>query len=88
MPIEDIKLAPAPRDWRPTPDQASRINSDPRLRRMTRDDQYRFFNQQPSGAQPQSARQRAEQAAGNAMSWHPAVIFRHIADRLRQATGN
>jgi len=45
MPMEDIVAPKAPKDWRPTSDQQQRIQSDFRLQRMSRDDQYFYFNQ-------------------------------------------
>lgn len=45
MPIEDIEVRKAPRDWRMTSDQLQRVESDPRLQRLTRDELYYFFNQ-------------------------------------------
>lgn len=64
MPIEDIKIQKAPQGWQPNSDQQRRIQSDPRLQRMSRDDLYFFFNQQEQGArrtraQPPARRQPA-----------------------------
>lgn len=86
MPIEDIKTAKAPAGWRPTRDQQERINSDPRLQRMTRDDQYFFFNQQAQGARrtaPRGGQQTPPPASGG--SNYFGGVFDYIAGILRGA---
>lgn len=50
MPIEDIGVVRAPRDWRPSTDQIQRIAEDSRLQRLSRDEQYMFFNKTPAPA--------------------------------------
>lgn len=90
MPIEDIKVPVAPRGWAPNADQAARIRADPRLQRMDRNGQFAYFNQpqnQPARG-PASAGDRARQAGRNAMSWHPAVMFQHVSDKIKQALGH
>jgi len=39
-----MPMPKAPADWRPSPDQQRRIQEDSRLRGMSRDDLYFFFN--------------------------------------------
>lgn len=83
MPIEDIKTAKAPAGWRPTLDQQRRINSDPRLQRMSRDDQYFFFQQRPRDAERRGT--PAPTPAPQNNSGFFGGIFDYIAETLRGA---
>ena len=61
MPIEDIKTPKAPANWRPSADQQRRIESDPRLQRMSRDDLYSVFNKAPARSYSDDFKERAQQ---------------------------
>lgn len=49
MPMEDVVIPKAPKDWRPTSDQMQQIQNDSRLQKLSRDDLYFYFNQKGRG---------------------------------------
>lgn len=89
MPIEDIQIVRAPRGWTPTADEQARIQADPRLQRLKRDDLYHAMRNRPAQAQGtgQGAMTNAESAMGNAMSWHPRELLNYVTSKIRGATG-
>lgn len=58
MPIESIQTPKAPKDWKLSSDQRAQIAADTRLQRLSRDEQYAYFNRTPARPQPQ--RQQAQ----------------------------
>lgn len=46
----DIILSPAPKGWKPSPDEAGDIANDPQLQRMTRDEQYHYLKNRRGGS--------------------------------------
>ena len=74
MAIEPIRTAKAPKNWRPSSDQLRQIETDSRLKRMSRDDQYFYFNKPKS--QPQRGPAPATPAAptSGVFGWIDTVI--------------
>lgn len=92
MPIESIQMPRAPQGWTPNADQAARVQNDPRLRRLNRDDLYHALNNAPRGGQgamtdAEAAAMQARQGATNAMSWHPRELLNYVTNAIRGATG-
>jgi hypothetical protein len=80
---EPIKITPAPKDWKLNPDQASRLAGDPALRRMTRDEQYHYFNNRQKGtgkAGPNTAKMKHDASA-----IHPARLLNYVGNAYKDA---
>jgi hypothetical protein len=45
-----VIIAPAPKGWKPNPDEAADIANDKQLQRMSRDEQYHFFKNRRGGS--------------------------------------
>jgi hypothetical protein len=80
----DVIIAPAPKGWKPSPDEAGDIANDPQLQRMSRDEQYHYFKNRRGGSQgsrtdTSSARPRPQQKNTN------PSFFGRISDVLNKA---
>ena len=62
MPIEDIQTPKAPANWQPSADQRAKIESDPRLKNMGRDDLYAYFNKSGGSTFSSAFHERAKAA--------------------------
>lgn len=49
---KSLQLAKAPKDWKPSRDQLTQIQSDPRLQRLDRDSLYFYLNKPKGPATP------------------------------------
>ena len=81
MSSNGLKIPQAPADWRMSRDQMSRVQSDPRLQRLSRDELYLIFNQPkaaPTKAPAQPARQSAQKPQGRGLGWVADQITRGL----------
>lgn len=91
-----VRAPAAPSQWRPSPDQMSRVAQDPRLHKLSRDELYLFFN--PPQA-PQKGGNFFANLANNtmrklgmpenwfeqSMAWHPKGTIERASNALEQA---
>ena len=83
---DSIKIPPAPKDWRMSRDQIDILARDPQLRRMSRDEQYWYFQNRKGVKGPATPRTRLQQGADVAMALHPKKLFEYVGNAFGEAT--
>lgn len=85
---EPISLPKAPKGWAPSADQAAKIRGDARLQRMSRDEQYLYFNHaaKPSApAKPKPADDDSFSGSFKKRAREGGGILGYVSDRVSRA---